>query len=154
MGNRIVDEKGRWRYYCFATTRMVPRNWTHDEGALHAWFICNLDSRISFLFTQCTINQYPHSVQAIINQPLAEIIRNPNLLGGPVSCSWWWIPIHSGPLPGSKCPTLWLLSLSPLSQPLTHITLFVWGILWILITRSWVYTTHLGWDHNYDHEQL
>jgi hypothetical protein len=35
---------------------------------------------------------------------LAEITKIPNLHGGPVSCSWWRIPIHSGPLPGSNCP--------------------------------------------------
>ncbi len=40
-------------------------------------------------------------------KPLAEIIKHQDLLGGPISCSWWWIPIHSGPLPGSNCPTLW-----------------------------------------------
>jgi hypothetical protein len=75
-----------------------------------------------FNCTQCTINRYLHDVQAIDNQPVAEIIRNQNLLGGPVSCSWWQIPIHSGPLPGSNYPILWLLPLSHSLNP--HYTIY------------------------------
>ncbi len=78
---------------------------------------------ISFIFTQYTINQYLHNVQTVIIEPLAKLINNPDLLGGPVFCSWWQNLIHSGPLPGSNCPTLWLLHLSPLSHPPAHITL-------------------------------
>jgi hypothetical protein len=68
---------------------------------------------------------YLHSVQLVdiytvykksLIEPPAKVQNNPNLLGRPVSCSWWRIPIHSGPLPGCNCPTLWLLPLSPLSH--------------------------------------
>ncbi len=54
-------------------------------------------------------------------------VREPQLIVGPISCSWWRIPIHSSPLSGSNCPSLWLLPLSPLSplsHPSAHITLF------------------------------
>jgi hypothetical protein len=35
----------------FATTRMDPRNETHDDDVLSAWFIFNLYTKILFLFT-------------------------------------------------------------------------------------------------------
>jgi hypothetical protein len=90
----------------------------HNDAALQVWFIFNLHKRISFIFTRSQlIDIYTNYRQSLLN-PL-QIIKNPNLLGRPVSCSWWKIPIHSGPLPGSYCPTLWLLPLSPLPHPLS-----------------------------------
>jgi hypothetical protein len=63
--------------------------------------------------------------RTVITEPLAKVIKNPDLLGGPVFCSGWRIPIHSGPLPGNYCPTLWLLPLSPLPHPLSpHYTIY------------------------------
>ncbi len=41
-----------------------------------------------------------------------------------MSCSWWRISTHSGPLPSSNCPTLWFSPSSPLSHPFSpHYTL-------------------------------
>jgi hypothetical protein len=34
-----------------------------------------------------------------------------------MSCSWWRIPIHSGPLPGSNCPLFTFQPPSSLSHP-------------------------------------
>jgi hypothetical protein len=84
---------------------------------------CTQESRL-YLNNVQLINIFTMYRQLLI-EPLVEIIRNPNLLGGPISCSWWLIPIHSGPLPGSNCPTLWLLTLSPFSHTLSpHYTIY------------------------------
>jgi hypothetical protein len=87
------------------------------------FLICTQESRL-YLNNVQLINIFTMYRQLLI-EPLVEIIRNPNLLGGPISCSWWLIPIHSGPLPGSNCPTLWLLTLSPFSHILSpHYTIY------------------------------
>jgi hypothetical protein len=62
-------------------------------------FFFNLDTKILFTFTQYTINQYLHNVQAIINRTPCRNKKNPNLLGGPVSC-------HGGELPSPLVPCL------------------------------------------------
>jgi hypothetical protein len=36
---------------CYATTRMDPRNKTHDDGVLHAWFIFNLNTNLIYICT-------------------------------------------------------------------------------------------------------
>ncbi len=77
----------------------------------------------------------------LLSNPLQKKIKNPNLLGEPVSCPWWRIPIHSGPLSGSNWPTLWLLPFSPLSYPSAHITLFT--------TTTSTITVFFGWDSLY-----
>ncbi len=92
----------------------------HDDGVLHAWFIFNLHTKVSFVFTQHT-DLNIHTIYKQFYQTPCKTIRNPYLLGGPASCSWWWIPIHPGLQSGNKWPTLWL---SPLSHPIAHITLF------------------------------
>ncbi len=110
----------------------------HDNGAFRACFIFNLHTRVSFVFTQHTINRYLHNEHAVIIKPLAKITRNPSyILGRPASCSWWRIPIHSGPLSGNNCPTLWLLPLSPLSHPSAHITLFAMTTSTITVFFVW-----------------
>ncbi len=120
----VQGSKGRGgcqHHACFATTRMIPRNWMHDSDVLHAWFIFNVHTRISLIFTQCTIKLL--SARCTGNRWLNPL--EPHLLGELVSCSWWRIPIHSGPLPGSNCPALWLLPPSPLSPyPFSPIALY------------------------------
>jgi hypothetical protein len=59
--------------YCFATTRMDPRNQTHDDGVLHAWFIFNLHAKITFVFTQNTDTWYSHNVQQFYHNPCKTI---------------------------------------------------------------------------------
>jgi hypothetical protein len=109
---------------CYATTRMVPRNKTHDDGALHPRFIFNLHTRTSLIFTQCTINWYLHNIQATVIEPLQKIIKHSDLLGGQVSCSWWQIPSHSGPLSGINCLPFDSCPFHPFPTPSAHITLF------------------------------
>ncbi len=84
------------------------------------------------LFLTCTQNSIFIFKQHLINflgitpYPLAlEVQGKLNLLGRPMSSSWWripiqswswwWIPIHSGPLPGINCPPLTFQS--PLTPP-------------------------------------
>jgi hypothetical protein len=101
---------------------------------------------ISFIFTQCTVNQYLYNVETNIIEALAKTIKNPDLLGGPVFCSWWRITIHFSPLLGSNCPTLWLSPLSLLSHPLSpHYTIYnnclplccdcMYGEYWFRLSR-------------------
>ncbi len=93
-----------------------------DDGVLHAWFIFNLHTEISFVFTQHTNNQYSHNVQPILSHTLQKTIENPHLLRGPASCSWWQIPFHPGPLSGNNCPTLGFCPFHPFPtpQPILH----------------------------------
>ncbi len=63
--------------------------------------------------------------------------ENPNLLGGPVFCSWWQLPILSGPLSGSNCPTPWFRPLSPLSHYFSPITLFTTTTSTIMVFFVW-----------------
>jgi hypothetical protein len=74
----------------------------HDDGALHAWFIFNLHTRISFVFTQCTVNRYLHiytMYRQLLSNPLQKITRNPDLLRGPVLA-------HGGDFPSTLVPCL------------------------------------------------
>jgi hypothetical protein len=52
----------------------------HDHGELHAWFIFNLHTEVSFIFTQHKSIQYSHYVQAILSHPLQKTKRNPTYL--------------------------------------------------------------------------
>ncbi len=54
-------------HMCFATTRMDPRNETHDDSVIHSWFIFNLHTKSliciytayrNLIFTQYTSNLY------------------------------------------------------------------------------------------------
>jgi hypothetical protein len=104
----------------------------HDD-VLHTWFIFNLHTRVSFVFTQQTVN-----VQAILLNPLQKTIRNPYLLGKPASCSWWQIPIHSSPLSSNNYPTLWLF-FAPFTSfpPTAYITLFTMTTSTITVFFVW-----------------
>jgi hypothetical protein len=75
--------------------------------------------------------------------------ENSDLLGRPVSSSWLRSPIHSGPLPGSNCPTQWLLPLSPLPHPfsplcsihnddINNLGLLCLGHLYLFVILKWV----------------
>jgi hypothetical protein len=98
--------------------RMMMMHSTHS-----LFLTCTQGSRL-YLHNVQLINIYTMYRQSLI-ESLAEIIKIHDLLSGPVSCSWWRIPIQSGPLPGSNCPTLWLLHLSPLSHTLSpHYTIY------------------------------
>jgi hypothetical protein len=75
------------------------------------------------LFVTCT-QKFRLHIYITHNQLLwAKLIalkgkKKPHLLRRPMSCSWWRIPIHSGPLLSINCPPLTfqspLTSLSPL----------------------------------------
>jgi hypothetical protein len=52
------------------------------DDALHAWFIFNLQTKISFIFTQCTVDRYLHNVQQSLIEPLAEITKSLTYLEG------------------------------------------------------------------------
>ncbi len=76
------------------------------------------------LFLTCTQNLvYIYTVhnQLSIKKPLCEKKekkRTPKLLGSPMFCSWWRIPIQSGFLSGSNCPPFFL-TLHPFPTPTT-----------------------------------
>ncbi len=73
------------------------------KGAwVFAWFIFNLHTK-SHLYLLYIIHN-----QSLIKTPCQgkKEKENPYLRGGPVF--WCWIPIHSGPLSGSNCPTPWI----------------------------------------------
>jgi hypothetical protein len=77
----VQGSKGRsgcQHHACFATTRMIPRNWMHDSDVLRTWFFFNVHTRISLIFTQCTIKLI--SERCTGNRwlnPFAEIQRTP-----------------------------------------------------------------------------
>ncbi len=126
---------------------MLPRNKTHDDGVLHIWFIFNLHTRVFCLYTTYSYFIFTHN----FIEPLAKTMKNPYLLGGPASCSWWKIRIHSVPLSGNNCPTLWLLPLSPLSHPSVHITLFTMPTSTVTVFYVWdinalLHTIHVHAD--------
>ncbi len=89
----------------------VPREWFQEIKRMimmhstHGLFLTSTQESRLYLHNVQLIAIYTTDRQSSI-EPLVEIIKNPDLLGGPVSCSWWQIPIHSSPLPDSNCPTL------------------------------------------------
>jgi hypothetical protein len=95
---------------------MDPRNYMHDDGVLHAWFIFNQHTEISFVFTQTQIFNI-HKIYSNSIKPLEKWKRNPYLLGGPASCSWWRIPIHPGPLSSNNYSTLGSCPIHPFPTP-------------------------------------
>jgi hypothetical protein len=53
----------QWAFNCFATTKLFPRNSTHGDEVLYAWFIFTLLKK-SYLYLQNTlsiVNQNPLS---------------------------------------------------------------------------------------------
>jgi hypothetical protein len=104
------------------------------------------------LFLTCTQNLiyiYLHNTQSIVSQnPFVKRKKrkkNPDLHGGQVFCSWRRIPIHSGPLPGSNCPTPWIWPPSPLSYPFSPITRFTMMTSTITVFLSGTLITCLQW---------
>jgi hypothetical protein len=83
-----------------------------------------------------------------------------HLLGGPMSCSWWQIPIHSGPLLKTNCPHPYFQTPPHPPTPLacsTYITtttstisvfliqnIYIENIFWFS-TRDTTYTTRVLW---------
>ncbi len=107
----------------------LPREWFQEIKRMmtvhstHGLFLTCTQESCLYIFTQCTISRYLHNVCTSNHyRTPCKSNKEPNLLGGQVSCSWWQIPIHSGPLPGSNCPTLWLFH--PFPTLSAHITLF------------------------------
>ncbi len=121
----------------------------HDDDALHAWFIFNLHTRTSFIFTRCTLIDICTVYRQLLSKPLARKIKNPDLLWGPAACSWWLI--HSDPLSGNNCPTLWLLPLSPLSCPSVRITLFTMTTSTIGLLCPGQHSNYNFWNHSSSH---
>jgi hypothetical protein len=109
------------------------------------------------LFLTCTQKFYLHIYtthnQLFGHNPLSPSVkgeRNPHLLGRLMACSWWRIPIHSGPLPDINCPPLTFQSPLTPSHPFGpyYITLTTSTISVILVQNTtchpaWVYFTHL-----------
>jgi hypothetical protein len=51
----------------------------HDDSLLHAWFIINLHTRVSCIFTQYTVNQYLHNIQAVVIRTRCKNNKDPRL---------------------------------------------------------------------------
>ncbi len=101
---------------------MVPRNQTLDEDALHARFIFNLHTRISFIFTQCTVNRYLHNIQTFVNQTSCQFLA------------------YGGEFPSTLVPCLVATAppfdsrpFHPFLTPLAHITLLTMTTSTILV---------------------
>ncbi len=85
-----------YKSFCFATMKLFPRIKTH-EGVDHAWFIFNLHIE-NYIFKFYT------TTQIISGRNYLFFKWKTYLIGRPMPCSWWRIPIHSGPLLEINCP--------------------------------------------------
>jgi hypothetical protein len=96
------------------------------DDALHARFIFNLHTKISFIFTQCTVDRYLVFTQCttIVNQIPCRNNKFPDLLGGPMSCLWWRIPIHLLPCLLATAPPFDSYPLHPSPPPQPHYTIY------------------------------
>jgi hypothetical protein len=98
----------------------LPREWFKEIKRMmtvhstHGLFLTCTQEFHLYLHNIVLINIYSTQCTCSIIEPLAKNNKEPQL-GGPVSCSWGQISIHSGPLSGNNCPTLLLLPLSPLN---------------------------------------
>jgi hypothetical protein len=73
--------------------------------SMHGLFLTGTQKSRLYLHNLQSIDIYTMYRQSLI-EPIVKITKIPNLIGGPISGSWWQIPIQSGPLPVSNCPTL------------------------------------------------
>jgi hypothetical protein len=99
--------------------------------ATHGLFLSYTKNSI-FIFTQHIINYSGRNPLSLALE--GERKTKPHLLGRPMSCSWWRIPIHSSPLLGINCPPYFPISPHPL-RPLSpyYITIMTSTILVFLI---------------------
>jgi hypothetical protein len=102
---------------------MVQKNYTHDDNALHAWFIFNLHTRILFIFAQCTVNQYLHNIQTAVNQTPCKKIRNPTYLEGQFLAYGGEFPSTLVPCLVATAPAFDSCPFHPFPTPSAHITL-------------------------------
>jgi hypothetical protein len=87
------------------TVKKVSKIVLREYLRSYSFFFIKWNSIFTILYILCQFSQnLSKDVVMGINGLKAK--RKPHLLGRPMFCSWWRIPIHSGPLPGITCPLL------------------------------------------------
>ncbi len=101
----------------------------------HGLFLtCSQESHLHLHNIQL-INIYTIHRQLLIKH-LARI-KNPDLLGGPSSSSWWRIPIYFIPLPSSTAPPFGPCPFHPFPLPSALITVFTTMTSTIMVFFIW-----------------
>ncbi len=77
---------------------------------------CTQESHLYLLYTTYSYLVFTKCTYSFI-EPLAKIIMNPYLLGGPVSCLWGWIPIHLVPCLVATAPPFGFCPFHPFPTP-------------------------------------
>jgi hypothetical protein len=103
---------------------MDPRNYMHDDGVLHAWFIFNQHTEISFVFTQTQIFNIFTKYTAILSNPLRNEKGTPTYLEVQLLARGDEFPSTLVPCLVTTTPPLALAPFTPFPPLSPHYTIY------------------------------